>query len=542
MNQIFRQISGKDWKNDVYAIWSLTRGHAGRLAIAIICSLMLSSINGAIAWLVKDVLDNLAGEKNRVFLMLLPFGVFLLFSLRGFFSFANSFLMGSIGAKIVRTLRQAMYEKLLRLPMSFYSKKSSGSIISRLINDTAILETQIPFTAKNFFVQSTTVVILAFVALYRKWDLAILSFTIIPLIVIVSDRFGRRMKKTSSKTRRLISKVTEIIHETLAGMRIIKSFTMEEPLSKRNESAVSEHYRNVMREVRINEFTSSFMEVIAGSGIAVLLWYGFYLIVKEKTMIKNIFILGLLMIGLSSCFKEDDPIPPHQKSDVKQEIIPLTQYYVNQVYFNLSTGKQVSTNNKNNFDLSFSCADTAFIIRLNTAKFMKAGITESTDMTKVTDTTGLNWKFDKSDGNPDSTAFVDWIKIDGFDTTCSNRVYVINRGFNEMGFTLGLKKIVFHNLKNGTYYFSWSNMDNSEMTEVTIKKNAGYNYIQYSFDNGGDIKQIEPESDNWDLLFTQYTTMLFTSEGDAYPYIVTGVLTNPGTLVAFDSTDRKSVV
>lgn len=253
-------------------------------------------------------------------------------------------------------------------------------------------------------------------------------------------------------------------------------------------------------------------------------------------MIKNIFILGLIMIGLSSCFKEDNPIPPHQKGDVKQEIIPMTQYYVNQVYFNLSTGKQVSMNHKNDFDLSFSCADTAFVIRLNTATFMKAGVTEFTDITKVTDTTGLDWKFDKSDGNPDSTVFVNWIKIDGFDTTYSNRVYVINRGINEMGFTLGLKKIVFHNLINGTYYFTWSNMDNTEMTEVTIKKNAGYNYIQYSFDNGGGIKQIEPESDNWDLLFTQYTTMLFTSEGDAYPYIVTGVLTNPGTLVAFDST------
>ncbi len=253
-------------------------------------------------------------------------------------------------------------------------------------------------------------------------------------------------------------------------------------------------------------------------------------------MFKHIIIFLFIAVGLTSCFKEDEPIPPHDKGDVKQEIIPLTQYYVNQVYFNLYTGEQVSINQKNDFDLSFSCADTAYIIRLNTASFMKAAVTEFSDLTQVSDTIGLRWKFDKSDGNPDSTAFAGWIKVTGTDTVYLNRVYVINRGLDENGFTLGLRKIIFHSLKNGVYHFTWSNMDNSETTDAYVKKNPGYNYTQYSFNDGGSVKQIEPESDDWDLLFTQYTTLLFTNEGDPYPYIVTGVLTNPGTGVAFDTT------
>jgi len=253
-------------------------------------------------------------------------------------------------------------------------------------------------------------------------------------------------------------------------------------------------------------------------------------------MIKNIFILGIVLFALTSCFKEDDPIAPHDKGPVKQEIIPMTQYYIYQLYFNLATGEQVSKNVKNDFDLTFACADTAFLIRLNTATFMKAAQTDFSDLTKVNDTTGLDWKFDKSDGNPDSTAFVNWMTIDGFDTIYSNKVYVINRGINELGFTLGLKKIVFHSLKNGIYSFTTANMDNSEMKDVFIRKKEGYNTVQYSFEEGGKSVQTEPETDNWDLLFTQYTTLLFTTEGDPYPYIVTGVLTNPGTTVAFDST------
>lgn len=298
MKNFFRETSSKDWKNDFHTIWALTRQHLPRLIVAVLCSLALSAINGGIAWLVKPSLDSLFVEKNRTILFLLPAGVFLLFVFRGLFAFLNNFLMSSIGAKIVKTLRQALYNKLLSLPISFFSKKSSGSIISRVLNDIGSLENLIANTARNFFVQSTTVIVLAVVALLRRWDLALLSFTIIPLVVLVADRFGKRMKKTSKKTREFISDVTKLVQETVLGIRVIKAFTMEEKMRSRNDEAVSRHYRNVMREVRIREFTSVSMEVIAGAGIAIILWYGSYLIINNKLSVGAFFsfITAILMI------------------------------------------------------------------------------------------------------------------------------------------------------------------------------------------------------------------------------------------------------
>jgi subfamily B ATP-binding cassette protein MsbA len=298
MHNLFEKVSDKEWKNDVHSLWVLTREYLPRLAAAIAASLLVSSINGAIAWLVKPALDNLFVEKHRTLLLFLPVGVFLLFVMRGMFDFINNFLMSSIGAKVVKSLRQDIYSKLLRLPMVFYARKSSGSIISRILNDIGVLEGQIAYVAKNFFVQSSTIIILAFVALYRRWDLALLSFAVIPLIVLVSDRLGKRMKKTSVATRNLISRVTEIVHETLAGIRVIKSFTMEEEMLRRNEHATANHYRNAMREVRINEFTSFLLEVIAGVGIAVILWYGSYLILNGRLPVGDFFsfVAAVLMI------------------------------------------------------------------------------------------------------------------------------------------------------------------------------------------------------------------------------------------------------
>jgi len=253
-------------------------------------------------------------------------------------------------------------------------------------------------------------------------------------------------------------------------------------------------------------------------------------------MMKYISILLFLIITLTSCFKEDDPIPAHPKGDLEEVVIPLTLYYVNQVYFSLPTGEQVSMNQKNDFDLSFSCADTSSIIRLNTSTFMSAALTEYTNFEQVTDTAGLTWNFDKSDGNPDSTALKAWINIDGMDTTYLNKVFVINRGINALGFNLGLRKVIFTELQAGNYRFTWSYMDNTNKQEVVIEKDRDYNYTQYSFDSQA-IEQLEPSIPEWDLLFTQYTTLLFTDDGEAYPYLVTGTLINPHrTQVAFDST------
>jgi subfamily B ATP-binding cassette protein MsbA len=298
MDEYFREVSDKEWKNDLYTVWSLTRPHLLRLLLAILSGIVLSAINGAIAYLVKPSLDSLFVEKNRTALYLLPIGVFILFVFRGLFTFCNNFLMNSVGAKIVKTLRQGLYEKLLRLPVSFYQDRSSGSIISRLLNDIGSLENSIAYTAKNFFVQLLTVVFLAGVALYRRWDLALLSFIVIPLVVVVSDRFGRRMKKTSLRTRKLISDVTKVIHETLTGIKVIKAFLMEKEMQRRNLKAVTEHYRNVMREVRINEFTTVFMEIIGGAGIAIILYYGSFLILKGELTIGSFFsfVTAILMI------------------------------------------------------------------------------------------------------------------------------------------------------------------------------------------------------------------------------------------------------
>jgi hypothetical protein len=170
-------------------------------------------------------------------------------------------------------------------------------------------------------------------------------------------------------------------------------------------------------------------------------------------MQKHIIIL-LLVIGLfSSCFKEDEKVPAHEPGEVTTVIIPMTQYYPSQIYYKLETNEFAGQNDRSAFDLNFDCLDTSTVIRLNTADFALAAETQYQNLEDVTDTIGLVWNYDKSDGNADSLAIHNWISIDNGDTSYSNSVWVINRGITALGINLGVKKIQFYKYLNKCFYF-----------------------------------------------------------------------------------------
>ncbi|MGB9822810.1 ABC transporter ATP-binding protein [Thermodesulfovibrio sp.] len=272
----------KQWIDDLAVFWRLIKEHRLRLLLALVCGFAISGINGAIAWSVKPAMDQIFVKKSSEYLYLITFGVVILFTLRGVFTFLNNYLMNSIGAKIVKNIRDMIYEKLLKLPFSFFCRDSSGNVISRVLNDVDLLKSTVSNTIKDFIVEGLTVVVLAGVAFYRRWDLAILSFVVIPFMIYVMTELGKKMKNIGMKTRLRIAKVTTLLHETLHGIKIIKAFTMEKDMIERYKKALGEHYRNIMREVRTEEFTNLLTEVIAGVGVAMILFYGGWLVVHDK--------------------------------------------------------------------------------------------------------------------------------------------------------------------------------------------------------------------------------------------------------------------
>lgn len=262
-------------------IFELIRPHWRRIAVAGLCSLVVSGLTGAFAWIVKPVVDDIFISGQQTFLILISISVFGIFLLRGVFVYFQNYLMRSVGAKIVRDLRSGLYHHMVYLPMSRYGSDSTGEMMSRVINDTTVLQELLAFRVRDLFVSSGTIVFLTGIALYRRWDLTLIALMVLPFAFYAVGRLGKRLKKVSERAQKKMAVITESLSEGLSGIKVIKSFSREEKEVERFRKGVHDYYREFMRGTRIMEATTFIMEFVAGAGVGFIIYYGGNLVINN---------------------------------------------------------------------------------------------------------------------------------------------------------------------------------------------------------------------------------------------------------------------
>ena len=221
---------------------------------------------------------------------------------------------------------------------------------------------------------------------------------------------------------------------------------------------------------------------------------------------------------------------PHESGDLTVGKVELTETYKYQVFFDLETNSEIKQNLISEWDLGFETSDSGWHVILNTSKMMLAGNTGLTDFEAVKNNKGLDMNYDKSDGNLDSTAVGNWYELTEGNPVSLNHVYVIDRGTDENFNQPGLKKVAFNFKDKNTYIVRFANLNGSGEQTLEVQKDTLVNFVCLSFDKG--VVEIEPNKTSWDLQFGKYSTLLFTNDGEPYPYIVTGVLLNPYKTIA----------
>lgn len=249
---------------------------------------------------------------------------------------------------------------------------------------------------------------------------------------------------------------------------------------------------------------------------------------------KNISFFSLILSAfLFSCKKAELPVPKHDPGNVTTSTVNMDASYKWQIYFDLKTNSVVGQNLKTAWDLGFENGTAGFHVIINTSKFMFAYNTGNTNFTAIVDTLGfaLNKKWDSPSGSLDTTAIGNW--------QVSNSVYIIDRGYNEMGVHQGFRKIQIQSVDATSYTIRFAQLNGTGDITLVINKSDNYNFSFLSFSTSNTLL-IEPPKDTWDLVFTQYTHIFYNP---IEPYLVTGCLSNRyNTLSSVDSVNSFSQI
>jgi len=275
------------------------RPYWGYLVLGIICTIISTLAILVVPWVIgKDLIDSVILKgKDFTVLNFIALGLLGLFAAKGFASYGQTYLMSLVSYKLVVDLRNQAYEHLQRLSLSFYKKKRTGEIISRLINDVDVIQNVFVNEMSNFFGSFLLVAgVLAFI-FYIHWQLSVFLLIIAPLLAFTVNKFSFWIKKSSSSIQGKMADISSILQETIMGIEVIKSFTTER---REIERFREENIRNLqlgLQRARMTAILTPLVEIFTLLGLIFILWYGGREVIKGTLTIGEL-VAFLVYIGL----------------------------------------------------------------------------------------------------------------------------------------------------------------------------------------------------------------------------------------------------
>lgn len=262
----------------------MVKDNWARLALSSVCSALVAGATAAMAYLVKPALDDVLIQKDEHMLIVLPFVTVLVVSVKGVAVYANEYLLSYVGHNIIRKLKNRLYDHMLELPLSFFQKERTGDLMSRITSDVNIVNSMFTSTITGGIRDGFTIIGLAFVIFFLIPKLAIFAFLVLPIAFYPIFKFGRRIRRVRKGAQEAVADMNAFLHETLAGNKIVKAFSMESHEKNRFFLKTRKIFRLEMKEARIKALSSPLMEFFGGLGAAFTIAYGgFKVIAGEYT-------------------------------------------------------------------------------------------------------------------------------------------------------------------------------------------------------------------------------------------------------------------
>jgi len=258
--------------NEFRRLLGHARPYRGRMLLGVLAMAVYAAGNLGQARLVKDIIDGVLVPDpvnvKRIILLLL--GTYLI---KGLGTYASSFLMTDVGQRVVRDLRTLLFAHILNQSAAFFSKWTSGQLMSRITNDVNQIQSAASETIADLVRESLTVVALAGYLFYLDANLAVICIAVVPLVVYPLVRLGQRVRKTTTRSQEHQEHLAHLATEGLTGHRIVKAFRAETREVQRFRAAGAALYRTNMRITSAMASLPPLMEFLGGVAAAGALYY-----------------------------------------------------------------------------------------------------------------------------------------------------------------------------------------------------------------------------------------------------------------------------
>jgi len=272
--------------------------YRGRVAVAMLCMVILAACTAATAWALQPALDEALSGKNPDLIYLIPLLVIVLYIIKGAAYYGQATLMGYVGQRVIFDLRNRIYDQLTMQSLEFFSHRKVGEMLGRISYDVTLVQAAVSTSVTALMRDSVSIVFLLGVVFYQEWMLAVIAMLVFPLVIYPIARFGRKMRHASFDGQVSMGEMSSLVEETVGGIRVVKAFGMEGYERGRFRRLTGDFLFHQLRMIRVQALSFPIMELLAGFGIAGVLLYGGMRVASGETTAGTLvsFLAALIML------------------------------------------------------------------------------------------------------------------------------------------------------------------------------------------------------------------------------------------------------
>jgi subfamily B ATP-binding cassette protein MsbA len=217
----------------------------------------------------------------------------VVFFVKSLFGYLQTFLMITIEQNVIRDMRDQLFTRLSELSLSFFHGERTGQLISRITNDVALIRRALVASLANLFRESLLTLLYLGLAIWISWRLALITFVVLPPIVLVMARIGKRLRKRSARIQEKMADIMSTLQESISGIRVVKAFGMEEYERRRFFRHTRSYFKTYVRMEVLGALAGPLTEYLGVIGVVVVLWFGGREVLFAGTVSADWFIIFL---------------------------------------------------------------------------------------------------------------------------------------------------------------------------------------------------------------------------------------------------------
>ena len=280
-------------------LFRYVRPHWRVFALGVVAMMLTGSTETALPAIMQHLLDDgFGGKGNPQLMWTAPLMIIGLFVGRGMFTFTMNYAMNEVSNSVLYDLRKQMFDRLVQMPVSYFSSHSAGTIIARLVNDVQNV-TQSLASVLVIMVRDTCVILgLLGWLLYLNWQLTMIAFALIPMVALAVGAFSRRMRRLSGEQLRYTGELTSVVGEAIHGNPVIKVYAGQEHERSRFAAASRQLQGFARRMTVASSLLVPITQVMAAVAVSLVIALALYQSQQDRTTVGGFvsFLTAMLMI------------------------------------------------------------------------------------------------------------------------------------------------------------------------------------------------------------------------------------------------------